>query len=719
MTLLYHGHRYFLVIDDVWEIQSWETIKLAFVENNRACRIIATTRNHEVARKAGQVYKMQPLSDDNSRKLFFARVFSGESKSSDYQSDDDVSGKILRKCGGIPLAIITMASLLVDKPMDEWSEVHRSIGFANKENQQVENTEKILSFSYYDLPSHLRTCLLYLSVFPEDYFIEKSTLVWMWIAEGFVEEKQGMSSFEIGEGYFNELVNRSMIQQVEKKFLDGAECGCQVHDMVLDLIRSISSEENFVTILGNNNELGSRVRRLSLQNNRTMKAHTEMQLVRSFISWPSVVDKGISPSSFKLLRVLSLQYAYSTNEHHQQLPLRNLLHLRYLMLRVPNIVLPAEEMGSLKFLQTLDLGGHVLLIYEEVAASIGLLTKLLCLRFRYQINTVPDGIGKLAFLEELHIHCSAQEVEPWRQFVNEVCGLKKLRVLSLYIHYRSRDLMGEVEHDDMVLKLLRNLQKLEILSLGTSSTPTYADAAAWEAAGFLLPRRLRQLCLGWISFSRFPSLCINPSRLPHLSRLSLHVDAMDEQDLRILGKLPHLSFLYLVVHNSIAEVDCNNNTTTDDDGCCLFRKLRSFTIWYYEGVRFLLPSQEASGSRVLFSMHSVRASMQYGSEREDTLTLMPSVQKLSFAVYVQEFIKDGNHNNDCISLALDYFGSLQNVHVNIYRDGASSAAEVDQVEAALRRAADAHPNRPRLELNRWNTSALSDSDSDQHSDCSE
>jgi disease resistance protein RPM1 len=479
--------------------------------------------------------------------------------------------------------------------------------------------------------------------------------------------------------------------------------------MVLDLIRSISSEENFVTILGNNNELGGRVRRLSLQNNRTVKAHMEMQLVRSFISWLSDVDKRISPSSFKLLRVLSLQYAYSTNEHHQQLPLRNLLHLRYLMLRVPNIVLPAEEMGSLKFLQTLDLGGHVLLIYEEVAASIGLLTKLLCLRFRYQINTVPDGIGKLAFLEELHIHCSAQEVEPWRQFVNEVCGLKKLRVLSLYIHYRSRDLMGEVEHDDMVLKLLRNLQKLEILSLGTSSTPTYADAAAWEAAGFLLPRRLRQLCLGWISFSRFPSLCINPSRLPHLSRLSLHVDAMDEQDLRILGKLPHLSFLYLVVHNSIAEVDCNNNTTTDDDGCCLFRKLRSFTIWYYEGVRFLLPSQEASGSRVLFSMHSVRASMQYGSEREDTtickavgltLTLMPSVQKLSFAVYVQEFIKDGNHNNDCISLALDYFGSLQNVHVNIYRDGASSAAEVEQVEAALHRAADGHPNRPTLQVTR-------------------
>ena len=196
-------------------------------------------------------------SYNHCQMIFFARIFGAESKSFDHQPDG-VCDTIIRKCGGIPLAIITMASLLVGKPREEWLEVHHSIGYSSKGNRQVENTMKILSFSYYDLPPHLRTCLLHLSVFPEDYFIEKGPLIWIWIAEGFVREKQEISSFEIGEGYFNELVNRIMIQLVEEWNLhDMMFCGCRVHDMVLDIIRSILSEENFVTILLDRNNGGA------------------------------------------------------------------------------------------------------------------------------------------------------------------------------------------------------------------------------------------------------------------------------------------------------------------------------------------------------------------------------------------------------------------------------------------------------------------------------
>jgi hypothetical protein len=214
---------------------------------------------------------MEPLSTDDSKRLFHKRIFSHESKCP--REFEALSKDILKKCGGVPLAIITIASLLSSdqqvKPVDEWHVLLESIGRGLTEDRSVDEMLRILSFSYYDMPSHLKTCLLYLSMFPEDYMIRKERLIWMWIAENFVRcDKLEACAFDIGEAYFNELVNRNMIIPVYDN--DGTTTkGCQVHDMVLDLIYSLSSKDNFVTVLnGTSHSMSSRssVRRLSLQN---------------------------------------------------------------------------------------------------------------------------------------------------------------------------------------------------------------------------------------------------------------------------------------------------------------------------------------------------------------------------------------------------------------------------------------------------------------------
>ena len=107
--MLFHNHvcRYLLVIDDVWEKTSWETIKWALVQKNSGSRVITITRILEVAKEAGEVYKLQQLPYGKSKQLFYKRIFGDEGKCLDNQLDE-VSDKILRKCDGVPLAIITM-----------------------------------------------------------------------------------------------------------------------------------------------------------------------------------------------------------------------------------------------------------------------------------------------------------------------------------------------------------------------------------------------------------------------------------------------------------------------------------------------------------------------------------------------------------------------------------------------------------------------------------
>ncbi|CAN6226860.1 unnamed protein product, partial [Urochloa humidicola] len=372
---LLENKRFFIVIDDIWEVQSWETIKLAFDDDN-SCegRVLITTRILNVATKADEVYKLPPLPYASSRELFYSRISGDEGKCVDNNNQlDEVSDEILTKCAGIPLAIITMASLLVGKPRDKWFEIYKSVGFCRVQNKEaVENTiMRILSFSYYDLPTHLRTCLLYLTAFPEDSFIPKESLVWKWVAEGFINEVQGLSLFEIGEGYFNDLINRSLIQEAVESPDELFEMlhGCCVHDMVLDFIRSMSRDENFFTILDNNNQVAqpqSNVRRLA-HHNRTMgethhnqASHSSdgMSKVRTFSAHGCVIETWAPLSSFKILRVLAIENCNTTDSSRIHIEhVGHLIHLRYFSLNGTLIYMFPEEIGALNLLQTMDLWG--------------------------------------------------------------------------------------------------------------------------------------------------------------------------------------------------------------------------------------------------------------------------------------------------------------------------------------------------------------------------
>ncbi|TVU13710.1 hypothetical protein EJB05_37130, partial [Eragrostis curvula] len=466
---------YFIVIDDIWDVSLWEKIQYSLVENNLGCKIIITTRNREVAEKIGSsIYNMKPLSDEISGILFYGRIFgSREMCPEDFSV---VSTKILKKCGGVPLAICTISSLLANKKENiaDWDELCGSIGSGLAKDPSMEGMRKIMSLSYYDLPSHLKTCLLYLSIFPEDFDIRVDRLIWRWMAEDFIKQvKTGNSLYEIGYGYFIELVNRSMIQFSES-IVDKNYNTCRVHDVVLDLICSLAKEENFVTLshyIEQNTSLQSKVRRLSLQ--KTSGATScEMSHVRSFTIFNPAIDSMPMLSSFHALRVLDMEGC--NLQDHNLSYIGRLVQLRFLGLRGTRYdgELP-KDLGKLQFLQTLDLTGTNV---QELSASIIQLKRLMILRLDWDTRLRSGIFWNLTTLEEL----SRVKFIESTNFVEDLGGLTNLR--ELHIDLRAMDQSSM----ETLVPALCCMQKLRKLSIDANSVINMED---WAPPQCLLVRQ--------------------------------------------------------------------------------------------------------------------------------------------------------------------------------------------------------------------------------------
>ncbi|CAM0908388.1 unnamed protein product [Alopecurus aequalis] len=666
------NQRYLIVIDDIWDDKLWEVIKLAFSKsNNLGSRLITTTRIASVSRVCcsssdDSVYKMEPLSDDDSKRLFYKRIFPPEiGCPSELQ---EVSIEILKKCGGVPLAIITVASLLASdqrvKHVDEWNDLLGSIGRGLKEDPSVNEMLKILSFSYYDLPSHLKTCLLYLSMFPEDHEIKKDRLIWMWIAENFVQSKKGKSSlFEIRETYFNELVNRNMIMPVYSDYYDHTVEACRVHDMVLDLISSLASEENFVTVWnGTDDSMSSvsSVRRLSLQEAREGELQTKpLEAVSVFkVRTVAAFGPGIglvpSFSSFVVLRVLDLTGCYLGDHSHLNLrDLGSMLHLRYLSLAHTRISKVPEEVGKLQFLLVLDLSGND---DVELPSSIIKLTRLMCLMVDDDKKRLPDGLENLASMEVLgDISCDSISK------VKELGGMEKLRELE--INFPNWNLQQEEAFVESLGKM-SNIQRLLIRYQGEGLESMDILGERW-----MPPRSLESIYLHDMVFSTVPA-CISRD-LSHLSQLSMLYIAVKkawQEDLDILGRLTALRDLSLRIER------WSGVLLFGADG---FHCLTYFSIYSW------------SPGQVVFKTGA-----------------MPKAERVVLYIGMQVINEQAVGNNG------DYsdLPSLGYAEVAFFRAGVP-VGEAKQAEAALTNALRAHPNHPTFDIH-FNPSIRADAADD-------
>ncbi|XP_052876670.1 disease resistance protein RPP8-like isoform X1 [Gossypium arboreum] len=240
--------QYLIVFDDIWRSEDWDILKPAFPRGKKGSKFLFTTRNKNVALVAdpcNSPIELPFLTDDESWKLFRSKVFPRNKIGSHacLEEFEKFGRQMVKKCGGLPLAIVVLGGLLATKhSLVQWEMVHRNIfnghlrGFQH--DHQYHAVHGILALSYYDLPYHLKPCFLYLSHYPEDWEISKKELIQLWIAEGFIPPSLESSEIlmeDIGEQFLEELINRSLVQVVKRDYTGINVKTCRMHDLLRDL----------------------------------------------------------------------------------------------------------------------------------------------------------------------------------------------------------------------------------------------------------------------------------------------------------------------------------------------------------------------------------------------------------------------------------------------------------------------------------------------------
>ncbi|CAL5030696.1 unnamed protein product [Urochloa decumbens] len=510
--------RYLVLLDDVWDADAWFEIRSAFVENGTRSRIIITTRSQDVANlaKSTRIILLKPLPEKEA--------CTGPQR---YWTD--------HRCSGLPLAIVSVGNLLALKEKSEfaWKNVHDSLVWDESTDHGIGQVSSILNLSIDDLPYYLKRCFLYCSIYPEDFFVKRKILIRMWVAEGFVEEKNHATMEDVADDYLNQLGQRSLLQVVVRNEFGRAK-RFQIHDLIRELILSRSAKEGHfvfskctVTFESNSN-----FRHLIIdRSTRSDLPAPKMVSLRSLHGFKTDLDASLL-SRFRLLTVLNLWYIPIA-----KLPssVTNLLNLCYLGIRSTLINELPDELGRLHKLQTLDTK------WSMVQRLPGSITKLKALRhlilFRRdsadfklmypgKAVVLPNGMKNLTCLQTL------KYIEADEKTVRSLGSLKQMRSLQLF-----------GMHEGNLIHLPSSISKMShLLCLGIVSRD--ADVQLDLEPFSQPPLNLQKFTLtGRLIGGKLPSWF---GHLSSLMQLQLRSSELNGDSIGLLSSLPRLFDLSLV-----------------------------------------------------------------------------------------------------------------------------------------------------------------------------
>ncbi|KAI5656367.1 hypothetical protein M9H77_25160 [Catharanthus roseus] len=539
------GKKYIIVFDDIWRTDAWEDLIYALPDCDFGSRVMLTTRIDDVASAScqqhhGYLYRMKSLDDDMSWTLFCNKSFQDKYCPPHLES---ISRKILDKCEGLPLAIVSIGGLLLLKinndRLEEWEKVYRTLSNEFECHGKLDRVKRILLLSYNDLPYYLKGCLMYISIFPEDSKISSELLIRRWIAEGLVQEREGLSCLETAEEYLNELVCRSLVQVLDRD-IHGLPQEYHIHDLVREITLSKAKEHGIITIFKGRDTKGlENARRLIVHDfkNDPKKELVHSKHLRSLTIFRYVDDHKYTSSLLKffcgkskLIKVIDFVDSMLENIPKEVF---KLYHLRYLNLQGSKVKFIPKNIKNLQNLEFLNLlNTQVIELPSEILKLRKLRELYVCHYGDYSNDyavsgfKAPNEIGRLFSLQNLFF-IEAKDGE----ILKEIGKLNQLRGLGI-TKLRKED----GKQLCFSLEKLKNLRKLHIVTINEDEILDLHHPIS------TIPMFLQHLLLDG-HLEKIPSWV--PS-LQGLTQLNLFKSGLKKEEMATLEMLPNLLQLVLV-----------------------------------------------------------------------------------------------------------------------------------------------------------------------------
>uniref|UniRef100_A0A7N0V9K3 Uncharacterized protein n=1 Tax=Kalanchoe fedtschenkoi TaxID=63787 RepID=A0A7N0V9K3_KALFE len=513
------GKRYLIVLDDLWTPEQWEELKTYFPsDQKRGSRILLTSRIKNVAYTASAystTYHLNPLGDDDSLILFRKKALKGK----EFPSHLESKGKeIVSKCKGLPLAIVVLSGLLSaaeeNPSFRRWSDIlNDKIWLSDADN----DCSKILSLSYRNLPPHLRTCFLYVGIFPEDFDIKVKDLCLLWVSEGFVKRRGKELEEDLAEEYLMNLADRNLIM-ISKRKSDGSIKSCRIHDLLRDLCIKEAERCHLykVNADGASQNAEEGIRRLT--NHKSY----------SITPLPSALYKGLRTLlDFSTDNSSNLRSAYEHLSDRRKAPIRtkNLILLRYLKVHL---------------IGRMNLSESFILTRTSKTSNL----QVLNLENRHQTTNLPKGIWKLKFLR--HIYVRKMATMPGAQSSHD--SLPYLQTLSCIIYE---------EHTSEMLCPARfpNLRKLYV-NVSPNNPLGEESLRSLPELRHLLALKIRFEHVSLLVAEPLYSLSLNTVALPSITKIHLNNTNLTSEHWKLLGKLKNLQVLKLSTGRGTDTASC-------------------------------------------------------------------------------------------------------------------------------------------------------------------